>query len=363
MNDVIRFSEMTEDNVTYEVIPFRINQEVTNDNVHLSGPDEGGSRLSRFLNSIKQTLKLRNHVDLVQFTFFPSYMLLHTSLVVDKPIVYGPSLAPSIMRPVSDMDELIREKLVNHDLARLWEMRLYGEKIVRARLWLARRIPRNSIHFVAFSEFQANNALIPRGVPEDNLTILPSGVPTDVFHPEEHSGENIGLLAYVPRDNCVAKHKGGDTLAKALRYVNDDISVTIVGARNPPDSMKHLYESVSGKVNFAGYLSRRELAKNIRAADALILPSLSEVENTMKIEALASGTPCIVTDGPGFRENVKGNSAMYFERANPNALAEAIGEFYKNQDYYQQQADANSGKYSIASTYGTLRDIYTDISS
>lgn len=53
---------------------------------------------------------------------------------------------------------------------------------------------------------------------------------------------------------------------------------------------------LAARVRFAGKRSQREVAQAMRAADALVFPSIRELGAGVVIEAMACGTLCIVTD-------------------------------------------------------------------
>jgi glycosyltransferase involved in cell wall biosynthesis len=56
---------------------------------------------------------------------------------------------------------------------------------------------------------------------------------------------------------------------------------------------------------FTGRLSGYELAMAYASADIFFFPSASETFGCVTVEALASGLPCVVADGPGSRDIVR----------------------------------------------------------
>ncbi len=54
-----------------------------------------------------------------------------------------------------------------------------------------------------------------------------------------------------------------------------------------------------GTVNFAGWMSQSECAKQLKQSDALVLPSLLECGGAVVLEAMAMGIPVIATDWGG----------------------------------------------------------------
>ena len=62
----------------------------------------------------------------------------------------------------------------------------------------------------------------------------------------------------------------------------------------------------------------------LSAADAMVLPSSSEGLANAWVEALACGTPLVITDAGGAREVVDGPDAGLIVAREPQAIAEGI---------------------------------------
>jgi glycosyltransferase involved in cell wall biosynthesis len=72
-----------------------------------------------------------------------------------------------------------------------------------------------------------------------------------------------------------------------------------------------------------GYLPDEDLAVVLASAQLLVMPSQYEGFGIPPVEALATGTPVVVSDLPVFRENL-GEHATYVPLGDPGALAEAV---------------------------------------
>ena len=80
---------------------------------------------------------------------------------------------------------------------------------------------------------------------------------------------------------------------------------------------------VSERVHFLGSLPHAEIAHYLQAADVAILPSASEGLANAWIEALACGTPLIITDTGGAREVMQSAAAGRIVKRNADAIAAA----------------------------------------
>ncbi len=77
-------------------------------------------------------------------------------------------------------------------------------------------------------------------------------------------------------------------------------------------------------VHFTGSLPHAEIARHVQAADVCVLPSSSEGIANAWIEALACGTPLVITDAGGAREVLTSPAGGRIVDRNANAIAEAV---------------------------------------
>jgi glycosyltransferase involved in cell wall biosynthesis len=306
-------------------------------------------------------LKRRKDIDVVHFTSLPWYVFSLLPASTGKPMIFGPNLARYTLGPVDTMEEDTREAIEQFRPERIRRMEGYGEMIERFRLSIAQQFGYKSTQFVCFSQYVKERALIPRDIRSEKVQVLPSGVPRDVFNEKGEGGNkrHEKELLFVGTKNKGIQ-KGLGVLLRALHKI-EKITLTIVGATEIHEGLEQEYEKVSDRVDFAGWVDRADLAKYYQNYDAYVLPSYAEAEATTKIEALSCGTPCIVTDGAGFRENVVGDSALFFKRGDAESLAASIRKFYSNQDYYTRNARLNAENYNIKKTHNALKNIYNEV--
>ncbi|OIO28490.1 hypothetical protein COX86_04145 [Candidatus Micrarchaeota archaeon CG_4_10_14_0_2_um_filter_60_11] len=138
-------------------------------------------------------------------------------------------------------------------------------------------------------EFKNKMGFLPR-----NSFVIPSGIPLEKYGDgtgRARTRAKLGLgkdftFVYVGR---LAKVKGVDYLLEACRGLGAQVLI----AGDGPE-MQALKKSAPKNVEFLG--NRRGIPGILSAADAFILPSLSEGLPVALLEALATGLPCIVTD-------------------------------------------------------------------
>jgi len=138
-----------------------------------------------------------------------------------------------------------------------------------------------------------------------NPDVWSRGIDSSVFSPECYSedvrsrlgGAGKTVFLYVGR---IAKEKGLDTLAKAIRIINekhkDEIVFTFTG---DGPYLKELEEMNIPNAVFTGFLQKKELAEIYASSDVFVFPSGTETFGNVLLEAMSSGLPVICTDSGG----------------------------------------------------------------
>jgi len=94
---------------------------------------------------------------------------------------------------------------------------------------------------------------------------------------------------------------------------------------------------VSDKISLCGQLKLDELALLYRVADVFVLPSLNEAFGMVISEAMASGTPCVVSNGGACPEIVQ-DCGLIFEQGNYRDLAEKVLQVLEDENLAQKLA-------------------------
>jgi glycosyltransferase involved in cell wall biosynthesis len=172
------------------------------------------------------------------------------------------------------------------------------------------------------------NDLVALGMPEGKISTHYTGVDLERFQPLDRrvAKTNFGvsgpLLATV---GALIPLKGQTLVLEALSQLPD---ATLLIAGQGPDRNKLgvMVEQLglTDRVRFLGDLPPEQVAQLLAAADVMVLPSRSEGLANVWVEALASGTPIVISDVGGAREVVEDNRIGRIVPRQPAAIAEAI---------------------------------------
>jgi glycosyltransferase involved in cell wall biosynthesis len=171
---------------------------------------------------------------------------------------------------------------------------------------------------------------IERGIPRDQLRLLPRGLDSHLFHPSRREtsfwrtrglaeGE-LGML-FVGR---ISKEKNLDLIVTAVTRLRDSkvpVRPLFVGDGPYMAEMKKLLPDAI----FTGYLDGEDLASAYASADFFVFPSTTDTFGNVILEAQASGLPVIVSDIGGPRDLVShGIDGLITKGHDAGELTEAI---------------------------------------
>ncbi len=146
------------------------------------------------------------------------------------------------------------------------------------------------------------------GAPPDRVHVLRNGVSLETFHPHDRDDSRARLSVSGPMLLCVGNLiplKGHDLALHALADILG-ATLVLVGDGTERARLAKLAEElgVTERVRFLGRVAHSELAAIYSAADALLLPSMSEGWANVLLEAMACGTPVVATTVGGNAEVV-----------------------------------------------------------
>lgn len=172
-------------------------------------------------------------------------------------------------------------------------------------------------------------------VPEWHIAMIPPGIDESRYTPISQDEVNrlrrrLGFRRHdVYTVGRAAANKGYDLLIQALPHLQEAIPDArlklAVGASNRTDEQrvakwKQLAADlgVGESVDFSGYVPDGQMADYYRAAPVFALPSRYEPFGMTAVEAMATGTPCVVTVHGGLEEMFDfGSHALFADPKRP----------------------------------------------
>lgn len=223
---------------------------------------------------------------------------------------------------------------IHHPITQDLKLSLESEPKFRRRLLIRRwytflkmqmRVARQLQDIIVVSSSTRDDIARDFGVDPARVTVIPLGIDQDVFKSRAH----------VPRDpNQLISAASADVPLKGQRYLVEayanllksrpQLKLTVIGKpREGPTKALAEQLGVSDKINYIHGLTHEEMGEAYCSAAIAVTPSLYEGFGFPAAEAMASGTPVVVTDGGALPE-VVGDAGMIVPKADANALANAI---------------------------------------
>lgn len=172
------------------------------------------------------------------------------------------------------------------------------------------------------------------GVKANKIRVHRTGIDRTLFciatEPHEMLRARLQVPVYEALLVCVGAlipRKGQAFVIEAMAHIPEGRLVLIGEGEDRQALEKRAHElGVAERVHFLGSLPHAEIAHYLQAADIAVLPSASEGLANAWIEALACGTPLIITDTGGAREVMKTEAAGRIIARNADAIAKAVHE-------------------------------------
>ena len=170
--------------------------------------------------------------------------------------------------------------------------------------------------------------MVALGMPEERITVHYTGIDRARFHVRDRAAAKAALGVTGPLIVSVGSliaRKGHAITIEALRHVPETMLV-IIGGGAERAALEALAArmGVADRMRFLGSQPHAVIADWLAAADAMVLISASEGLANVWIEALASGTPIVISDAGGAREVLRDAVAGGLAARNPAAVAAAI---------------------------------------
>lgn len=206
-----------------------------------------------------------------------------------------------------------------------WKRRSVGRwySFVGMQGKVASKLPR----IVVVSENSIADINADMGVPLDKMRLVPVGVDPDLFRPMPHVTREPGRLITTASADVALKGLSYLLEAMAKLRTEREVRLTIIGKPRPGHSMD-LIESLGLKphIDFVSGVPDERIVELYAEAELAVVPSLYEGFSLPAIEAMATGTCLVATNGGALPEvtGADGDTVLQCPAGDSEALAATI---------------------------------------
>ena len=209
-------------------------------------------------------------------------------------------------------------------------------------------------------------------LPREKITVHYTGLDHALFRPLGRAAARAGLndrfgFRLAPAEKLLTSvgaliaRKGQQFVLHALADL-PDTQLALVGTGPDEADLRALalQLGLAQRVHFLGSLDHTALPLLLSAADAMVLPSASEGLANAWVEALACGTPLVITDAGGAHELVRTAQAGRIVARDARAIAAGVREVLAA-DYAPEVVAAEAARFSWDANAAALAEYYAGL--
>jgi glycosyltransferase involved in cell wall biosynthesis len=220
------------------------------------------------------------------------------------------------------------------------------------------RSARRAERVLTGSESTKRDLIERYGVAAERIVVTSYGV-DPVFRPDGPQRDGPPYILFV---GALQARKQPDVALLALLGLGPDLRLVFAGPdRGLEAELRSRARSheLAERVEFAGHVSRDELASLYRSAQALVFPSRYEGFGLPVLEAMASGTPVVATRSSSIPE-VTGDAAVLVDD-DAKAVAAGIEQALADRDRLRAAGLERAAGFSWAQTARLTADVYREL--
>jgi len=236
------------------------------------------------------------------------------------------------------------------------------------------RILRDASKVIALTEVEARQ-YEKMGVPRGKIAIIPNGIdleeyrelpPKGCFKKKFGIDEDKKIILYLGR---IHKIKGIDILIKGFAKVVEMLENARLAVVGPDDGYLGEIEAlvkalkIEDKTLILGPLFGKDKLEAFVDADVYVLPSRYETSPMTVLEAVACGTPVVLTEKCGIAEYFRDKVGLVV-KPEPKHIAEALLEMLLNldkQNTFRENCKTVTERFNISKTISKLEEVYEEI--
>jgi glycosyltransferase involved in cell wall biosynthesis len=209
------------------------------------------------------------------------------------------------------------------------------------------------------------------------IRLLPTGIDPDLFRHSEKSVEHFRKLTEekypVLKGKRILLFAGRVAKEKNLSFIiqlfsellakYSDLALVIAGSGPWQDYYAEEARNcgVDEYCVFTGYLEREELSLLYAISHIFVMPSLTETQGLVTIEAMLSGIPVVAIGNMGTLQVMEGNRGGFMVQNDKDEFRDRVMELLDNDEVHKQkskEARLHAQRWTIGTITGRLVEIY-----
>lgn len=245
------------------------------------------------------------------------------------PLVVGRRLlwSPCTTGPLA----VARQVCTFHDVVPLEHPEWFTPRFAQWYAWLLPKLAQRVRHIVAVSEFTRGRIVELLGVSPERVTAIPNGV-NACFFPRGADEVRAAIQALGWPEHyflCLGVELRKNTIKlleawrRAQKRLPDEIQLVIAGAGTLPGVHVNMSTTLPPRTINAGYIEDKHMPAAYSGALCLVFPTLYEGFGLPALEAMACGSPVIVSNSTALPE-VVGGAGLLVDPTDTDSIAEAM---------------------------------------
>jgi len=176
-------------------------------------------------------------------------------------------------------------------------------------------------HIIITNQAEKNFIMNTFGIQSTKISIIPNYIDTNVFQPILTNKFKKRILFI----GSLNRFKNLENLIQSLNYIKDfSLDIIGLGELKPFLSEKIRNLNLQERVSFLGIYPNSELPRIINKYQIFILPSISEGNPKVLLEAMSCGLACIGSNISGITQIIKHKKNGYICDTDSDSIAKAI---------------------------------------
>ena len=158
-------------------------------------------------------------------------------------------------------------------------------------------------------------------VDKKRVVKIPNSVDTKQFKPMKIKRSKKKRVVFIGRFNRIKNLSG---LIEAFSDISHNKELVLVGNGEDRETLENQAKKLRVNLIFRGVVPREQIPIELNKSDVFILPSFSEGQPKVLLEAMSCGLPCIVSNIPSLKEIIKDGGNGFLCGTDPKSIRSCL---------------------------------------